>query len=475
MRATIEREVKLEAGAGFRLPDLPGDEIGTRSFVSTYHDTPDLRLAAAGITLRHRVELEVGLWQLKLPHPGGRLELEVPGGGDHVPTEIATLLTAHARRAPLEPVAALHTERVGVRVRDGELLVAEVVRDTVAVLGGAADHRFEELEIVLLDGDSEALARLETLLRDAGAYDGDGRPKLFRALDIHRPTTRPARHPKRPVDKLRAALASNLAVIVASDAGTRLGTDPEHLHQHRVAARRLRAVLRAAGPMVDRRWADDLRRELAWLGQALGPVRDLDVMIEHLREEVATLGEGDGSAAEPLLSTLDSDHERARAAMLGALGEPRYLDLLDALERAAANPAIVDPDASLERRARREYRRLRRAVRAAGGDPADATLHRLRIQVKRTRYAAELASPRTDRWNRILEACKHLQEVLGTHQDACVAEAQLRELARIQITSATLLATGRLIERQAARQAASRGAYPEAWAALKAAARRTWG
>ena len=51
MRRTFERELKLRAGEGFELPDLGGEALEARLFVSPYLDAPDLRLARAGVTL----------------------------------------------------------------------------------------------------------------------------------------------------------------------------------------------------------------------------------------------------------------------------------------------------------------------------------------------------------------------------------------------------------------------------------------
>ena len=59
----------------------------------------------------------------------------------------------------------------------------------------------------------------------------------------------------------------------------------------RVATRRLRAFLRAGSELLDPEWAEPVREELAWLGGALGPVRDLDVLVEHLTAEVESLGD----------------------------------------------------------------------------------------------------------------------------------------------------------------------------------------
>ncbi|MDX6550027.1 MAG: hypothetical protein QOJ31_711, partial [Gaiellales bacterium] len=63
MKRTVEREIKLRAGDGFALPGDLGDPMAPRRFSSTYHDTPDHRLAASGFTLRYRSEKGSGSWQ----------------------------------------------------------------------------------------------------------------------------------------------------------------------------------------------------------------------------------------------------------------------------------------------------------------------------------------------------------------------------------------------------------------------------
>ena len=93
-KETLERELKLAAPDGFELPDLGGEPLEQRTFTSTYYDTPDHRLARAGITLRRRVEQGKGLWQLKLPEGTARRELEQPGGPAGPPQELARLLVA---------------------------------------------------------------------------------------------------------------------------------------------------------------------------------------------------------------------------------------------------------------------------------------------------------------------------------------------------------------------------------------------
>jgi CHAD domain-containing protein len=452
VRETVEREVKLRAGEEFRLPELGGEAIEPRLFVSTYHDTSDHRLARRGVTLRHRLENGKGLWQLKLPRGRARLELEHPGPPRTAPDELVAVLAGHLRGAELAPIARLRTRREGVRA-DG----AEIVHDTVAVL----DHQkvtrsFEELEVELLDGDEKTLRRIEKALRRAGAGDGEARPKVFQALDLDfQPELVEEPDDGSPAATLRARIRDQAERVLAHDPGTRLGTDPEELHQLRVATRRLRAFLRAGRELLDPQWAEPVREELRWLGGSLGPVRDLDVLIEHLAPAVESLGE-DVRAGRTLLRALERDRRAARRKLLKALDSERYFALLDALEQPIATVAEVP---TLEAIHAGEHRRLGKAARALGPESPDEDLHAARINVKRARYAAELLGA-----DQYVKSAKRLQDVLGEHQDAVFAQARLRALA--EKLPAAAVAAGRLVERERQRAVASRDGWQAAWKRL---------
>ncbi len=280
-----------------------------------------------------------------------------------------------------------------------------------------------------------------------------------------------------PVHHVRAALDLRLRALVAHDPGTRTGADIEDLHQMRVAVRRMRATLKAARPLLDAAWADGLRAELGWLGGALGPVRDLDVMLLRLRTEIAALPAVEREAGEVLVAALEREHATARAEMLAAFDAPRYTALLERLADAAALPLPV-PSATraqpeLVDLVRREAERLRRAVDRAGENPPDAVLHALRIQGKRVRYTGELVEPGLRRTpsgravKRLLGATENLQECLGDHQDACVAEQRIRELldGLGELPDAhVVFVAGRLVERERTRADRKRREWPAAWA-----------
>jgi CHAD domain-containing protein len=465
MREHVEREVKLVPGAGFKLPPL-GRELPVRAFVSTYHDTPDLRLARHGVTFRHRLEDGSGVWQLKLPYGAARIELEQAGPPARPPQEHLDLLAAYLRGAELVRVARLRTRRHGLRA-----FGAEIVDDSVAVLEGQrVTARFRELEVELLDGDEEALRRLEKALREAGAETGEFKPKLYRALDLTYPPT-PEELPADATsqDALRAALAAQYDRLLAHDPGTRLGTDPEDLHQMRVATRRARAFLRAARPLLDREWAQGLRDELGWLGSALGPARDLDVLLDHVRTEIAELGDA-GTPLQGFVESLEREHANAREAVLAALSDERYFALLDRLEHE--EPRFGPPvESTLGDLWWAELKRARRAFDRLDRGSSDEELHAGRIRAKRARYSAELASHELgEPGERFVDDAKRLQDVLGEHQDAFVAEESLTAWARGEPDGEKIAAP--LVERERARREKARSKWPKAWKRVEKSARR---
>ncbi|HEY1317156.1 MAG TPA: CYTH and CHAD domain-containing protein [Gaiella sp.] len=462
LRETIEREVKLSPGKRFAMPALGGESIVSRVFVSTYHDTPDHRLARSGLTLRYRVENGRGRWQLKLPSGDARRELEADGPGRTAPASIAGLLPALVRGRKLVPVARLRTRRDGLRVNG-----AEVVHDVVSVLEGQRVSRtFDELEVELIEGDERTLRRLEKALRRAGALDGEARPKLFRALDLADPADldEPGVDGS-ATDRLAAAFGTQYRRLLAHDPGTRLGVDPESLHQLRVATRRSRAFLRAGRPLLDPVWADDLRAELGWLGGVLGPVRDLDVLIDRLQGESSDL-EADAADWKAILGALRRERTAARRRLVRALGSARYFAVLDRVE-AAGDPPLADPlpDLSLEAIWHREQSTLKRAVARLGDAPLDDDLHAVRIKVKRARYAAELAGLEP-----YVRAAKALQDALGEHQDSVVAEMRLRSVAAAR--PETAVAAGRVVERERQRRARVGTSWRKQWRQLAKEAKR---
>ena len=475
MKQTLERELKLQAPPGFRLPELPGTAIEPRKFTSTYFDTTDLLLASQHITLRRRVENRRGLWQLKIPRAAARLELEEPGGPQRPPVSMMKLLVAALRGGELLPVAKIRTLRTGVVVRDpsrGDL--AEVVYDSAQVMQGARiANRFSEIEIELLRGDEADLEQLAATLKQAGASVGDQRPKAFRALNLSPPKEGTDKRPDSDIARLQSAIGEQFKLIVAHDPGTRLGSDPEDLHQHRVGIRRLRSLLWSAKGLLDPEWTDSLRKELEWIGDQMNPVRDLDVMIPYLRADLAQLSPDEAAELEPFLKLLETERDAARAAMLAALDEARYLALLHVLEEATGTIKVQAQEATLRDGAVKAFRRMRKAANSMEEPLEDEAMHEVRRLAKKSRYSAEVVKG-GKAVGKFLSKIKELQDVLGDHQDAAVAEQRIRDHLPMLEGSKAAFALGRMAERQAFKKLACRKNFPSAWRAVERAGRKAW-
>jgi CHAD domain-containing protein len=457
MKAIAEYELKLDAPEGFELPDLGGEPLETRVFTSVYYDTADRSLTGAGLTLRRRTERGRSVWQLKLPAGDARLELEEPGGPAGPPDTLARLLTAHLRHGGFTPVAELRTRRHGVLVaRNGT--TAEVTVDGVAVMDARrVVEEFVEVEVELRDGTPKSVAAIAKAIERAGARRSDGTPKLFRVLRV----TADAGDDREALPALQRRLHAQLRAVLANDPGTRLGRDPESLHDMRVAVRRARALFRA-GAVLYTEDVTALEDELRWLGEKLGAARDLDVLVDRLRRALDELDADDRATGRALVQTLERRRRGARASLLRALAGARYLTLLDRLQTTIDGLTPSGTETTLDRLAGRQLAQLRKRVRSTPDDPADDELHALRKRGKRVRYAFELAGN-----DGAVKRAKAFQDVLGEHQDSVVAEATLREIA----DPATATAAGRLVEREHEARAEARASWRKAWKRLERATR----
>jgi CHAD domain-containing protein len=268
-------------------------------------------------------------------------------------------------------------------------------------------------------------------------------------------------------------MSALVQALRAHEAGARAAQDPEHVHEMRVAVRRLRAILRASRALFDDRWVERLRSELDWLGAALGLVRDLDVLHAYLQPRLAALEGAEHRAGQRVLRRLAADRTRARAGLNEALDSPRYPRILEQLETFLTRPPASASDVSLPDVAATEWKRLRKAVQKLPGRPSTDELHAVRIKVKRARFAAELARAAAgERGKRFIHQAKKLQDILGDLQDAVVIEQYLHDA--IDRTEPAQALGRDLVKRQRKRRKKARAAFFEEWPKLKRRGREAW-
>jgi CHAD domain-containing protein len=533
----LEVERKFDVPPEFTLPDLRGldgvaavDGPEERQLEAVYHDTADLRLARAAVTMRRRTGGPDAGWHVKLPEAAGaRRELHSPLGRTvkAPPKAVQAPVRGIVRDAAVGQVATLSTRRVVTLLRDADgRVLAEVADDTVTGTAlaqtpaePATVQVWRELEVELVHGDEPLLAAVGERLVAAGARPSPSPSKLARvlsqrlaagngsgtgarsALALGNAKKAGKKAAKKVARKARgggegpsagdvvvAAVAAQIHAL--QDADLMVRTDqPDGVHQLRVACRRLRSILAAYRPVLVREATDDLRAELQWLGRALSPARDAEVAIEHLRQLVAAqpVELVLGPVAARLQQTEIKDHQQGTADAERTLGSERYFALRDRLDALVADPPLT-PDAGqpadpvLRAVLARSTRRLRRAVHAARDlvDDAhhDEALHAVRKAGKRVRYTAEVAAPVLGSpVTELVETTKDLQDLLGERQDTVVTREQCRQLGLAAFAAGENAWTyGRLeaLEEARADRAAREfwSCWPQVRALVKKAARR---
>lgn len=453
MKDIVEIERKYDVDHDFVVPDLTGlpdcSGVGrpeTHLLVANYFDTDDLRLAARGITLRRRRGGEDAGWHLKIPAGGdAKKELRAPlGKAQNVPTRLTTLITAYTRGRKLRPVARLETRRTITRLfgADGEVL-AEVADDSVSgqlldqVVDDTTVTTWREIEIELVAGRPRLLTAAGKRLRKAGARRADTSSKLNRLLKVSPAGRRPRGTWSTAGDVAVGYLADQIDALLTYDPKARL-QEYDAVHKMRVAVRRTRSLLKSYGAVIDRQVTDPLQPELKWLADALGEVRDLEVLRERFSGRLADLADLDSIAdpaangSHPWLDALAEEEQAGYRRLFATLKEPRYFALLDALEGLVADPPLTERarrpiDKEVPRLVIRSWHRLARAYASIEeADDHDAARHETRKAAKRARYTAEAAAAALGKpAANVAAQAESLQDVLGRFQDGVIAQQHL--------------------------------------------------
>lgn len=449
------------------------------SLAAAYLDTPDRRLARAGLAWRLRKEGPRWVQTLKaagatalerfeheVERPDASHDAQAHAGT--VPGEKLLGVLRKARREGLEPRVRYRTEvqRTVRRLRTRGAVV-EIAWDQGRLVSAEAGQPIREIEFELVSGSPLALlAVAERWRRRFGLRldprskaergdrlaDGHPHPPVRKAARPDYPTGAPAREALVAVlDECLAQIAHNAIGLIEGDPELRV----EHVHQLRVGIRRLRCALRSF-----RGWVPPAPPGLeaglkSWFA-ALGTCRDADVLGQDIVSALSGAGAPatllasgppvgdaaaicrDESAQATLMAclhwqvTLATVPAAATTPATGSEAEPAPADPAP----SPASPAPPPPRAELAKLAPLADRRLRRWHRRLEADWQafdtldEPALHALRKRIKRQRYAVEFFAPalRRRRLDDYLQALAKVQQRLGDLNDLFVARAHFQRL-----------------------------------------------
>ena len=473
----------------------------TRKLHTVYYDTPSLDLWRHGVALRVR---RAGRRWVQTVKGGGSVR-----GGLHQRTEIeseiagpqpdlaripdgdlAGVFASPQVRGQLQPVFITDFSRSSRTLDLGGATTVEASIDSGGIRGGGRVEAVNELELELKSGDAARLYDLALgLLKDVPLAI-ENRSKAERGFALARGESLApvkARPPTLTTDMtveeaLTAVIWTNLAHLQANERGMLAGTDTEYLHQMRVALRRLRSAFSVFAPALPRETTAPVAAELKWLGGSLGPARDWDVFAtETLPPVHAEFGEHPAlaafnvqcaalrrAAARRARRTVGSQrYQRLVLTLAGRLTAGQWSAGLDEAGRGRlAAPVVEFAGAVLERR----YDRVRkRGRKLASLSPAE--LHRLRIAIKKFRYATDFFGGLYEgkRARETLKRLARLQDILGAINDAATVGNLVGEVLRGANGRQPAEARGILLGWSRGRAATLRRELNTPWKAFRAA------
>ncbi|HET7679910.1 MAG TPA: CHAD domain-containing protein [Xanthobacteraceae bacterium] len=425
----------------------------SKNIVSVYFDTPDFQLRKAGFTLRVRRDGRRRLQTVKQEGERAALlarnewEQAIRGNQPDIDaargTGLKPFLTKKLVRR-LKPMFETSVRRTIYPVRDG-ITEIELALDQGRVVAGRKSSPLHEVELELKTGAPVDLFRLARLLGQDVPLQLSLRTKAERGYALLE-GKQPVPVTALPVgltnkfstgEALQAIARACLHQMIGNQPLIRIGK-PEGLHQMRVALRRLRAALSLFSPILTDTQSQELKSQLRWLNGELNAARELDVFITRVAKLVESRRHKPELAA--LLKDLRRRRAQAYAGVRSALSSFRFRDLVlnnaawievgdwtrnaDALVRAFRERPIVGTAADELQRRCKKIRKHGRHLRKL----SPSRRHKLRIQAKKVRYAAEFfaaAFPgkRADkRRQTFVTALEKLQDTLGELNDISVHE-----------------------------------------------------
>ena len=386
---------------------------------TVYYDTPERLLFQHGMSLRVRRSGKHFIQTLKLlPNSGQPLMRRLwEAPVDDVSPDLArlpadevgdpvTMLTNDA----LVPVFATKVRRHARRLDLPDASV-EIVFDEGTIEAGARQEVLSEIELELKSGNAGVLFDLGTQLLDAAPLQLGTRSKAERgyalAFDIVQPAARAELFritTEHVVDDVIAQLAGSCWHHLLKNHTVAVeGSDPEGVHQMRLALRRLRTICALFRREIPSPSFQAVNSEARWLMQQLGPAREWDVFAETIVTRLVTAAPDVDFGG--LREAVEQQRKSSYGALQTVLADPRcsrfLLSLGHLVERRGwrneiDSEALAPLSQPMPTIAGKILARLHRKALKRGAHFRQLNIdaqHDLRIDLKKLRYAAEFFLP----------------------------------------------------------------------------------
>ena len=416
----------------------------TVHLAATYYDTPDLTLWRQRIALRVRRE--------------GRRWVQALKGGGSVASGVHSRMEFEAVLRNAKPdISVLPRNGLTKVLRDGNIastlvpvlstdikrslrlltpapgVLIEVAIDRGEIRSGSRCDKVCELELELKKGPVTALFDLALQLSAVEPLELEHHSKAERGYALYdpqlsAPQKAAAVRLTRSMDAgeaFRHIAASTLSQIQGNARGVLDSDDPEYLHQMRVGLRRLRSALDLFHEPLGDALAEPGAKLRAVSG-GLGPARDWDVLITETLPQMTGI-----PGITKLAAACAPVHQDARREAKSTIKTNFYTTAMLTIGRWLVTPqAIADASwrvpvrqAAAQILVARHARVIKRGRQLTRQSPEQ--LHRLRIAIKKLRYAVEFFNDLFQVKAMAVQRARleKLQDILGCINDAVALES----------------------------------------------------